>query len=141
MPGERRRGHVESLSNSDDPNADSLLIVGCVVGTHGRIFAVTRREIYQRIDPLAFLHAACIVAAMEQEVLKSADAVIDALGGTAETSRVTGQALATVSNWRSRERIPPEHFITISKALENIGKKASPYVFRMKDSAESGAVA
>lgn len=71
---------------------------------------------------------------MEQEVLETADAVIDALGGTTEASKITGQSAQTVSNWRAggRNRIPPEYFLTISRALADGGKAAAPEVFGMK---------
>lgn len=61
--------------------------------------------------------------------LDTADAVIDALGGTSETARLTGASVQSVTNWRSRLRIPPEYFLTISQALT---QPVDPAVFSMK---------
>lgn len=65
-------------------------------------------------------------------MLESATDVIDAIGGTAAAGRITGQTSATVSNWRARAQITPEHFLTILEALSEIGKTASPKVFGIK---------
>ncbi len=72
-----------------------------------------------------------------EETLETAGDVIDAIGGTAETGRITGQALATVSNWRSRKRIPPEHFLRVSQALRALGKTVTPDVFGMSEPVEA----
>lgn len=66
-----------------------------------------------------------------EAVLRTPDAVIDALGGTfkaAEKLRRTPQA---VSNWRLRQRIPSELFLSVSDALQAEGKTAAPEVFGM----------
>jgi len=73
-----------------------------------------------------------MVLAMQAAILETADEVIDALGGTTAAALITGQALATVSNWRARKRIPPEHFLTVSKSLDVIGMAVAPDVFGMK---------
>jgi hypothetical protein len=65
------------------------------------------------------------------EPLTTPDAVIDALGGTTKASRLFGQKVATVHNWRMRKRIPPEHFLMVNVALAAIGKTADPDVFGM----------
>ena len=68
----------------------------------------------------------------DQEILKTADEVIDALGGTGAASRITGQAVATVSNWRSRNQIPAAYFLNVSNALRIVGKGVVPEVFGIK---------
>jgi hypothetical protein len=70
---------------------------------------------------------------MMRDALTTSDQVIDALGGTAEAGRIVGQSIATVCNWRARKRIPPEHFLIVSKALKTIGRAVSPEVFGMTD--------
>ena len=80
-------------------------------------------------------------AVMEQGALKAVDAVIDALGGTTAVGLLTGQSAQAVSNWRSRKRIPPEHFLTVCGALEATGKTVTPEVFGMKPSPQAESAA
>ena len=58
--------------------------------------------------------------------LQTADDVIDALGGTSATSRLTGASIQAVSNWRATGRLPANTFIILSKALKRIDARASP---------------
>lgn len=62
-------------------------------------------------------------------MLTSVDAVIDALGGTAEVARLTRRQPSAVSNWKTRRFIPPEYLMTVSDALSAVGKAADPCVF------------
>lgn len=65
------------------------------------------------------------------EILRTPEAVIDALGGLTKTGRRLNQSAQTVSEWRRRNRIPPEHFLIVNDALADLGKKAAPNVFGM----------
>ena len=62
-------------------------------------------------------------------MLKSVDAVIDALGGPTKTAGVTGVGASAVINWRTRKEIPPEHFLRICDALKAAGEDADRAVF------------
>ncbi len=70
-------------------------------------------------------------------MLGTVGAVIDELGGTASVAALTGLGSSTVSNWRSRGRIPAELFLVVSGALEGKGKQADPSLFGM--AREAGA--
>jgi hypothetical protein len=48
--------------------------------------------------------------------------IIDALGGTAETARLTGCKMSTVSDWRRMKRIPDGKLILIVVELEKVTK-------------------
>ena len=63
--------------------------------------------------------------------LACADDVIDALGGTAETARITGRSQQAISNWRARGSLPPETYLVMQAALAEIGLEAPPAVWRM----------
>lgn len=62
--------------------------------------------------------------------LNTVDSVIEALGGNAGVSELTGLSMQAVSNWKFRGSIPPEHFMVISTALGD--DKADPAVFGFK---------
>lgn len=47
--------------------------------------------------------------------MKTASDIIDELGGTAETARITGRGMPAVSTWRSTGRIPAT-FLEIIRA-------------------------
>ena len=64
--------------------------------------------------------------------LDSADAVIDALGGSAVTARLTGRTMQAVSNWRSAKRIPPEFYLLMVSALKEKGKTAPQSLWGME---------
>jgi hypothetical protein len=61
---------------------------------------------------------------MERELLQTATKVIDALGGTAATARLTKRKIQSVSNWRATGRLPSDTFLVMSKALDDVGKAA-----------------
>ena len=50
-------------------------------------------------------------------MLGNVDAIINALGGTAEAGKLVGVSQPAVANWRKRKRIASEHFFTISAEL------------------------
>lgn len=58
------------------------------------------------------------------ELLTTADAVIDAVGGTAEAARLTGSSMGSVTNWRAAGRLPPRTFFLFDDALADLGKAA-----------------
>mgnify|MGYP001590215986 CR=1 FL=1 len=74
------------------------------------------------------------------EPFKTADEVIDALGGTSKAAKKLGCSLQVITNWRAR-RIPPEMFLVVTDILNEMGRTAEPTVFGMKqaESADAGA--
>jgi DNA-binding transcriptional regulator YdaS (Cro superfamily) len=66
-------------------------------------------------------------------MLKSVEAVVEALGGNAATADLAGVGISAVSNWKTRRAIPAENFLTFSRALARMGKKVDPTVFGFKD--------
>lgn len=66
-------------------------------------------------------------------MLNSADAVIDAAGGTGAVSRLVGVGMPAVSNWRERNSIPSRFFVVISSELSKRGVEVDPAVFRMEE--------
>lgn len=65
-------------------------------------------------------------------MLRSADAIIDALGGTTAAAELAGVSVSAVSNWRERRAIPADNFLSFSHALDARGLKADPLVFGLK---------
>jgi hypothetical protein len=63
---------------------------------------------------------------MTARILKSADEVIDALGGTVATANLTGRKAQHVTNWRASGRLPAKTFLVISKQLRELEKSAPP---------------
>ena len=65
-------------------------------------------------------------------VLKTPAEVIAALGGTNATARRLRLPWPqAVSQWRKRNRIPSELFLSVNDALQAEGKRAAPEVFGM----------
>ena len=52
------------------------------------------------------------------ESLETATAVIDRLGGTTATARLTGRKPQHVTNWRTSGRLPADTFLIMRQALE-----------------------
>jgi hypothetical protein len=71
-------------------------------------------------------------------MLRSVEAVVEALGGNTATADLAGVGISAVSNWKARGAIPTENFLTFSRALARLGKKVDPTVFGFKN-AEAGA--
>jgi DNA-binding transcriptional regulator YdaS (Cro superfamily) len=67
-------------------------------------------------------------------ILTSVEAVIEAMGGPTKTAAQLGQRPNTVSNWKLRNKIPPEHFLAVSEALKASGAVPDPQIFGMKSS-------
>ena len=70
--------------------------------------------------------------------LKSADEVIDALGGTVATADLTGRKAQHVSNWRASGRLPANTFLVISKELSERGKNAPPSIWGITEPEKVG---
>jgi len=66
-------------------------------------------------------------------VLRTPAAVIDALGGTANTAKWLGRKRSSVGMWKNkhRNRIPAIWSRAINQALAAQGKFAAPEVFKM----------
>lgn len=69
------------------------------------------------------------------ELIKSADDVIDKLGGTNAVARLMRLDARAVSNWRKRG-LPPETFVALTAALNANGLYAPPSLWRMREIAE-----
>lgn len=67
-------------------------------------------------------------------VLNSAHEVIEALGGAGKAAERLGQKANTVGNWKTRGRIPPEHYLAVKRVLSATDQCAAPEVFGMKSS-------
>ena len=65
-------------------------------------------------------------------MLSSAEAVIDAIGGTAAAASLAGVGRSAVSNWKARGTIPAEQFLVFREALAERDLEASPTVFGFK---------
>lgn len=69
-------------------------------------------------------------------MLRSVDDIVDALGGTTAVAELVGAGLSAISNWKFRGSIPPEHFLTITEALDERNLSAAPAIFGFKVAAE-----
>lgn len=68
--------------------------------------------------------------------LKDANEIIDALGGTGATARLTGRRYdQAVSNWRSSGRLPADTYLVISNELKKLGLHASPSLWGITEAA------
>ncbi|HEX5424878.1 MAG TPA: hypothetical protein VFW94_15125 [Candidatus Acidoferrales bacterium] len=65
--------------------------------------------------------------------LQTADEVIDALGGTAATARLTGKNPQHVSNWRAAERLPAETFLILQDELRARDLIAPPSLWGIRE--------
>lgn len=61
--------------------------------------------------------------------IRTLDDLIDALGGTAAAASKAGVSPPAVSNWRSRGRVPPEHFLRLSDEVGKLGRRLDPSLF------------
>ena len=68
--------------------------------------------------------------------LDTAGAVVDTLGGQGRAALVLGENPSTVGMWKVRGKIPPEYFLTVTRALETIGHSVAPDVFGMRSVAQ-----
>ena len=65
-------------------------------------------------------------------ILKSAGAVVEALGGQTKAATCLGEKSNTVGMWKVRGRIPPDQFLAVTDALKASRAVVSPEVFGMK---------
>lgn len=59
------------------------------------------------------------------KTLSTASEVIDAVGGTFRAAAILNFKPQRVSNWRSRNRLPPETFLVLGDELRRRGFEAS----------------
>jgi hypothetical protein len=78
-------------------------------------------------------------ALMQAQTITSASGVIDALGGTSATGRLTGRKPAAVSNWRALNRLPPTTFAVLRAELQRHGYDAPLSLWGMAEPAKGGA--
>ena len=64
--------------------------------------------------------------------LQTADEVIDALGGTGATARLTGRKAQHVTNWRAAGRLPADTFLILKTELKGRGKTAPPALWGIR---------
>lgn len=55
-------------------------------------------------------------------MIETVDEMVEALGGTVAAGKVCGLGAPAVSGWKTRQRIPPEHYFALCEALEVAGK-------------------
>jgi len=67
--------------------------------------------------------------------LQTASDVIDALGGTAATARLTDRRDQHISNWRKTGRLPANTFLILTGKLQEIDCAASPELWGIKEPA------
>jgi len=70
------------------------------------------------------------------KTLSSPSDVIDALGGTAATAKLSGKSSQAVSNWRRHPsgRLPPDTFLRLMKAIRAAGYDAQPELWGIESS-------
>jgi hypothetical protein len=74
--------------------------------------------------------------AAELPQLDTVDAVIEALGGPAAVARLTSRSRQQVTNWRAAGTFSPTTFLVMTTALDAIGLRAAPRLWRMDEPAE-----
>lgn len=65
--------------------------------------------------------------------ISTVDGVIDALGGTGETARITDRSDQAVSNWRAQKRLPANTFPIIKNKLKKLGFRAPLSLWGIKN--------
>lgn len=68
--------------------------------------------------------------------LQTVQDVIQALGGTAETARLTGKRSNHVVNWRNDGRFPAATFLLLTDQLRKRGCNAPPSLWGMAEPAD-----
>ena len=64
--------------------------------------------------------------------LSTVNEIIDALGGTAATARLTRRKLQAVSNWRAENKLPASVFLLMDSELKRRGFEAPPKAWGME---------
>lgn len=65
--------------------------------------------------------------------LQTVDEVIDQLGGTAATARLTARKDQHVSNWRAAKRLPADTFLILRAALAERGLTAPARLWGIRE--------
>jgi hypothetical protein len=65
--------------------------------------------------------------------LLTATSVIDELGGTTATAKLTRRKPQHVTNWRTSGRLPPDTFLVMRQALAERGKEAPAALWGITD--------
>lgn len=73
-------------------------------------------------------------------MLRTVEAVVEALGGTTAAAAAAGVGASAVSNWLDRGKIAPDKFLLVREALFAVGKEADPCVFAFKVADEARAI-
>jgi hypothetical protein len=63
--------------------------------------------------------------------VQTASEVIDALGGTGATARLTSKSNQAVSNWRATGKLPADTYYALNGELEKLGIAAPPTIWGM----------
>jgi hypothetical protein len=66
--------------------------------------------------------------------LETADAVIDAVGGTAAAAKISGRPIQQVSNWRRSGAFAPGTFLKFEAALFALQLRAPAMLWRIEPS-------
>lgn len=69
---------------------------------------------------------------MPSRELQTAGEVIDALGGTAATARITGRKDQHVSNWRAAKKLPADTFLILQAELRARELDAPPSLWGIR---------
>jgi hypothetical protein len=70
---------------------------------------------------------------MTARELQTAGQVIDQLGGTAATARLTGRKDQHVTNWRRSGRLPADTFLIMMAELRDRDCNAAPSLWGIKE--------
>lgn len=68
-------------------------------------------------------------------LLETADAVIDAVGGTFAAARISGRPAQQVSNWRRNGTFSPGTYLNFQRALADRQLRAKPSLWRIDEPA------
>jgi len=71
--------------------------------------------------------------------LRTADEVMDALGGNAGVAELTGSTRKAVSNWRSFNGFPAKFYLVMTAALAGKGKRAPAALWGMSEPVSEAA--
>ena len=66
------------------------------------------------------------------QLIRTAAGVIDALGGTCAAARVAEATPQSMTNARTRNRLPYPTFLILTDALSALGKSADPRLWGIK---------
>ena len=69
------------------------------------------------------------------EIIRSADKVLDVLGGNKAVKELFGFVPSAIANWRALGRFPPETFLVFTVELSKRGLAATPELWRMRKAA------